>query len=90
MQSLHRGYIRGRHQLVAEPEAAISEGTAMASPIDLQKHLKGVDYPASKDDLVRTAEEEGAGEDVVAAIRDLPGDSFDSPADVSKAFGNAG
>ena len=61
----------------------------MASPIDLQKHLGGIDYPASKDDLLRTAEEEGADEDVLDAIRNLPGDQFDSPADVSKAYGDA-
>ena len=61
----------------------------MASPIDLQKHLGGVDYPASRDDLIRTAEDQGAGEEVVAAIRNLPDREFDSPADVSKAYSDA-
>lgn len=60
-----------------------------ASPIDLQKHLSGVDYPASKDDLIRTAEDQGADGDVLTAIRNLPDQQFDSPADVSKAYGDA-
>ena len=30
------------------------------NPIELQKYLKGVDYPASKDDLTSTAESEVA------------------------------
>lgn len=55
------------------------------NPIDLQKHLSGVDYPASKDDLVRAAEREGAGDDVLDALRSLPDREFDGPTDVSSA-----
>ncbi len=31
-----------------------------ANPIELQKHLKGVDYPATKEELIETAIEQGA------------------------------
>jgi hypothetical protein len=54
------------------------------NPIELQKYLKGADYPAGKDDLVRLAESNGAGGDVVEALRGMDGDTFDSPADVMK------
>jgi hypothetical protein len=55
------------------------------TPIELQKYLSGVDYPASKDDLVRTAEEQGAPDDLLEALRSASSDSFDSPTDVSSA-----
>lgn len=59
------------------------------SPISLQKHLKGTNYPASKDDLVQRAQNNSAPDDVLNMIRHLPSQSYDSPADVMRAFGKA-
>jgi hypothetical protein len=56
---------------------------------DVQKALKGADYPASRDDLVALAESNDADADVVDALRGLNGGSFDSPADVMKSLGGA-
>jgi hypothetical protein len=53
--------------------------------IELQKYLGGVDYPASRDDLVKTARDNGAPDDVVQALENAGADSFDSPTDVSSA-----
>jgi hypothetical protein len=50
------------------------------NPIELQKHLKGVDYPASKDDLVSAAESNGAPSELVDALRSAGKDSFDGAA----------
>ncbi len=58
---------------------------ATLNPIDLQKALKGVQYPASKDDLIESAKGNGAGDDVIAALRGLGDDHFNTPADVSEA-----
>lgn len=58
---------------------------ATPNPIDLQKHLSGVDYPASRDDLVRTAEEQGADNELLDALRGIPDKEYDSPTAVSKA-----
>jgi Protein of unknown function (DUF2795) len=55
------------------------------NPIELQKHLKGVDYPASRDDLVGTAESNGAPQEIVDALRDSDKDSFDGPSAVQQA-----
>ncbi len=33
---------------------------AAPNPIQVQKYLSGIDYPASKDDIVATAEKESA------------------------------
>jgi len=52
---------------------------------DVQKALKGADYPASREDLVSLAERNGADAEVVDALRDADAGSFDSPADVMKA-----
>ena len=57
------------------------------NPIDVQKYLKGVDYPARKDDLVSKADENGAPGDLVEQIRSLGRDEFDGPDDVMEAFG---
>jgi hypothetical protein len=57
------------------------------NPIQLQKYLGGVDYPAGKDDLVRRAQEQGADEPVLDTLRSLPREEFNSPNDVSEAIG---
>jgi Protein of unknown function (DUF2795) len=55
------------------------------NPIELQKHLKGVDYPASKDELVSTAESNGAPQEILDALRSADKDSFDGPSAVQQA-----
>jgi hypothetical protein len=57
------------------------------NPIQLQKYLGGLDYPASKEDLLRRAQEQGADTDVLQTLRSLPADQFNSPNDVSEAVG---
>jgi hypothetical protein len=61
---------------------------AKVNPIQLQKHLKGVDYPASKEELINQAQHQGADEDALSALRQLPDEEYETPADVSKAVGN--
>lgn len=65
----------------------MSSGGKRVSPVEMQKRLKGVNYPASKDDLVRQARQNQASEEVVNRIRTLPADSFGGPKDVMKALG---
>jgi hypothetical protein len=56
------------------------------NPIELQKHLKGVDYPASKEDLVSTAESNGAPDELLDALRSADKDTFDGPTAVQSAL----
>jgi Protein of unknown function (DUF2795) len=58
---------------------------ADVNPIVLQKHLGGVDYPASKDDLVKKAEQNGAADDALKALRGIPDREYDAPTAVTKA-----
>ena len=57
------------------------------SPIQLQKYLGGVDYPVDKQTLIQKARDNGADDDVVQTLQRLPFDRFNSPNDVSEAFG---
>ena len=58
------------------------------NPIQIQKYLKGINYPASKSDLLENAEREGADQDVQSTLEQLPDQEYENPADVSKALGN--
>jgi hypothetical protein len=60
------------------------------NPIQLQKYLKGVGYPASKKDLVERAKRQGAGEDLVRALNAVSRERFATPAEVSKAVSGGG
>ncbi len=57
------------------------------NPIEVQKHLKGVDYPASKDDIVAAAERNGAPEEILEQLRAMGQDRFDGPNAVQAALG---
>jgi len=59
---------------------------ADASPIEVQRHLGGVDYPAGKDEIVANAESSGAPDEVLGKLRALPDRRFDGPTDVSGAI----
>ncbi len=60
------------------------------NPIQIQKFLSGIDYPASKDTIVETAKKEGADQDVLDALGRIPDGDYDAPTSVSKAVaGNA-
>ena len=55
------------------------------NPIRLQKHLKGIAYPAQKEELVRRAIEQGADEELLSTLRRLPEREYATPAQVSAA-----
>lgn len=56
------------------------------NPIQVQKFLSGIDYPASRDDIVQAAEKNGADDNVLGALRNLPDQDFDAPTAVSEAI----
>ncbi|HEX3012837.1 MAG TPA: DUF2795 domain-containing protein [Methanobacterium sp.] len=55
--------------------------------VEIEKALKGMNYPASKQDLVQKAKQNNASQDVIQTIEKLPQDQFNSPTDVQKAWG---
>jgi hypothetical protein len=60
---------------------------AKANPIQVQKFLSGMDYPASKDEIVEHAKSKGADENIMDTLEQLPEEDYETPADVSKAIG---
>ena len=56
------------------------------NPIQLQKYLKGIDYPADRDELAQTAESNGAPPEIVDALRSADKDTFDGPTAVQQAL----
>ena len=60
---------------------------AKVNPVQVQKFLGGVDYPARREDLVRAAEQHGADENVRTLLQQLPDEAYATPAEVSQAMG---
>lgn len=65
----------------------MAHGKGDQSPINVTKHLKGIDFPAEKADLLDLAEENGADEGALEKIRQMPEKRYESMADVMKGFG---
>jgi len=63
---------------------------AHANPVEIERYLKGVDYPAKKNDLIKHARQQGASQDVLEILKDLREENFNGPVDVSKAVGEIG
>jgi hypothetical protein len=53
---------------------------------EVQKALKGADYPATRDDLVALAQRNGADDDVIEALGQADQDRFDGPDSVMEAM----
>jgi hypothetical protein len=60
---------------------------AQINPIQVEKFLKGLDYPASKQDVVQCAKKNGADDNVNSALQQLPDRTFEGPSGISKALG---
>lgn len=60
---------------------------AKVNPIQLQKYLKGVDYPVSKEDLINHAKQQGADQDALSALEQIADQEYETPTEVSKAIG---
>ncbi|WP_048138366.1 DUF2795 domain-containing protein [Methanosarcina horonobensis] len=56
------------------------------SPIEVQKALKDMDYPAGKQDLIQHAKQHNASKEVMNVLQSLPEKQYNNAADVSKEF----
>jgi hypothetical protein len=52
------------------------------SPAEVQNALGGIDYPTSREKMVRAAPQHGASQEIVELIGRLPERNYDSPAAV--------
>jgi hypothetical protein len=60
---------------------------ASVSPREVEKALKGIDYPARRQDMLKVAESNNAEEVVRRVIESLPDKTYNTPIDVTKAIG---
>lgn len=54
--------------------------------IEGQQYLSGVDYPASRDELLRVAREHGADAEAIAVLEGIPDREYEGPTEVSEAI----
>ncbi|MFA7562040.1 MAG: DUF2795 domain-containing protein [Methanoculleus sp.] len=86
MPEEERPSVKGGHrggQAAVHAEASFEGLSASA----LQSHLKGMDYPAGKQDLLDHARKNNAPESVIEALSKFQEKSYTSAADVSQEFG---
>ena len=57
-----------------------------ASPIEVQKSLKDIDYPVHKKDLIQHAKKHGASEKVLEVLESLSDKEYSNATDVSREF----
>lgn len=60
--------------------------TTDTTPVEVQKFLNNLDYPATKDELIEHAESRDAKEEVINALQRLPDKEYRTPVDVTKAM----
>jgi hypothetical protein len=64
-------------------------GLGGISPANVQHHLKGVHYPATKEALVEQARKNQAPPEVLEMIEHMPEQEYGGPQDVMKGYGQA-
>ena len=57
-----------------------------SKPIPVESYLKGMDYPASKEDCIECASSNQAPDEVISALEGMPERQYGSPTDVSKGI----
>ncbi len=66
----------------------MNEGSGVLSPANLTHGLRGVRFPASREDLLLRARDNGAGQDTLEVLESFaPGEEYGTLSDVMKACG---
>jgi hypothetical protein len=65
----------------------MTRGVGGESPANVATYLKGIDYPASKDQLVEYAQKNGAESAVIDVLSNMPEQEYGNMADVMKGYG---
>jgi len=67
----------------------MTRGMGGHSPANVAHYLKGVDFPAKKQDLVKHAQSQKADEEVLETLKNLPDQEYGNMADVMKGYGQS-
>lgn len=58
------------------------------NPIEIQKFLEGIDFPATKDDIIETAQNNDAGQEIFDLLEKLPEKEYQSLIEISQEIGS--
>ena len=67
----------------------MARGVGGTSPVNVAQYLSGIDFPCQKEDLLAHAEHNGAEEEVLQVLQDIPEGEYHNMADVMKGYGEA-
>jgi hypothetical protein len=67
----------------------MTRGIGGESPANVTTSLKGIDYPAKKDQLVKHAQRNGAESEVIEVLKAMHDQEYGNMADVMKGYGEA-
>lgn len=64
-------------------------GTGGSNPMNILKHIKGLDFPASRQEIIDYAKEHGGSEtgDVIKALNRIPDRTYETPAGIMHEIG---
>lgn len=65
----------------------MTRGVGGQSPSNVQSYLKGISYPATKDDLLKVAKGNKAPSEILQILRGLGETEYGGPQEVMKAYG---
>ncbi len=65
----------------------MTRGVGGELPANVTTFLKGIDYPARKEQLVKHAQQNGAESSVIDVLQNMPDQEYDNMADVMKGYG---
>ncbi|MCY1059022.1 MULTISPECIES: DUF2795 domain-containing protein [Nannocystis] len=65
----------------------MTRGTGGRSPINVTRHLRGIDFPARKKDLIQQAREDDADDAIIRQLERMPDQEYQDMADVMAAYG---
>ncbi len=54
------------------------------NPIEIEKSLRAIDFPATKEEIITKAKENGASRDVLDALNKMTEKEYQKPMDVTK------
>ncbi len=57
------------------------------SPAQVEYYIKGISFPANKQDIIQQAEDNGADKSVLNVLESLRDKEYNSPIDISKSIG---
>jgi hypothetical protein len=65
----------------------MTRGTGGRSPINITRHLRGIDFPARKQDLLEQARADDADDSIIRQLERMPDQEYQDMADVMAAYG---